>query len=194
VGAALATSLSVMGGSMHIAMHAVGKITLFFCAGAIYITHHKKNVSELNGIGRKMPFTMIAFLLGSLSIIGLPPFGGAWSKWYLVLGAADGPGHILFDQWQVHHIVFSAVFMLSSLLSIAYLMPVVMRAFFYAPDECVEDSHDEHGHGDTGSGISEAPLLCLVPLCMTALGTLVIFFYSQDLYELLLPITEAVSQ
>jgi multicomponent Na+:H+ antiporter subunit D len=191
LGGALATSLSVMGGSMHIAMHAVGKITLFFCAGAIYITHHKRKVSELNGIGRKMPFTMTAFLLGSLSIIGLPPFGGAWSKWYLVLGAADGPGHLILNQWHVHNIIFSAVFMLSSLLSIAYLMPVVVRAFFYAPDECQEDPGHSEEHGD---GIAEAPLLCVVPLCVTAIGTLVIFFYAQDLYELLLPITVAVSR
>ena len=205
LGAALATSLSIMGGSLHIAMHAVGKITLFFCAGAIYVAHHKKYVSELNGIGRKMPFTMVAFLLGSLSIIGLPPFGGAWSKWYLVVGAADSPGHILMGHWQVHHIVFSAVFMLSSLLSIAYLMPVVVRAFFYTPEECAADAdaHGDHGHGDhaddghashgDADGIQEAPLLCVVPLCLTALGSLVFFFYSQELYEMLEPITKAVS-
>lgn len=204
LGAALATSLSIMGGSLHIAMHAVGKITLFFCAGAIYVAHHKKYVSELNGIGRKMPFTMLAFLLGSLSIIGLPPFGGAWSKWYLVVGAADSPGHILMGQWQIHHVVFSAVFMVSSLLSIAYLMPVVVRAFFYTPEECEAgpDAHGADGHGeaheghdshDDSDGIQEAPLLCLVPLCLTALGSLVIFFYSQELYEMLEPITKAVS-
>ena len=84
---------------------------------------------------------------------------------------------------------FSAVFMLSSLLSIAYLMPVVVRAFFYAPDECREDPGHSDEHGD---GISEAPMLRVVPLCVTALGALVIFLYAQDLYELLLPITEAV--
>jgi multicomponent Na+:H+ antiporter subunit D len=201
LGAALATSLSIMGGSLHIAMHAVGKITLFFCAGAIYVAHHKKYVSELNGIGKKMPFTMIAFLLGSLSIIGLPPFGGSWSKWYLVVGAADSPGHILMNQWHVQHIMFSAVFMLSSLLSIAYLMPVVIRAFFYSDEEVAASAqhdashHDgDHDHQEEGDGISEAPLLCVVPLCITALGSLVIFFYTQELYEMLEPITEAVTR
>ena len=67
---------------MQIAMHAVGKITLFFCAGAIYVAAHKTEVSELSGLGRAMPITFAAFLIGALSIIGLPPFGGLWSKWY----------------------------------------------------------------------------------------------------------------
>ena len=67
---------------MHIAMHAFGKITLFFCAGAVYVALHKTEISTMNGIGRQMPFTMAAFLIGALSIIGLPPCGGAWSKWY----------------------------------------------------------------------------------------------------------------
>ena len=62
-------------------MHAVGKITLFFCAGAIMVGAHKTRVSELDGLGRKMPFTMGAFLVGSLSISGIPPLGGSWSKW-----------------------------------------------------------------------------------------------------------------
>jgi NADH:ubiquinone oxidoreductase subunit 5 (subunit L)/multisubunit Na+/H+ antiporter MnhA subunit len=107
---------------MHIAMHALGKITLFFCAGAIYTATHKTKVSELDGIGRVMPFTMFAFLLGALSVIGLPPFGGSWSKWYLALGAADAG-----------YIVIVAVLMISSLLNVAYLLPVVGRAFFLPP-------------------------------------------------------------
>ncbi len=89
LGAALATTAGVMGGGMHIVMHAVGKITLFFCAGAIMVGAHKTEVSELDGLGRRMPFTFGAFLLGSLSVIGLPPMGGSWSKWFLMLGAAE---------------------------------------------------------------------------------------------------------
>ncbi|MEZ6091428.1 MAG: proton-conducting transporter membrane subunit [Pirellulaceae bacterium] len=81
MGAAMATPAAVLGGGMHIAMHAVGKITLFFCAGAIYVATHKKDISEMQGLGRSMPFTFAAFLVASVSIIGLPPGGGAWSKW-----------------------------------------------------------------------------------------------------------------
>jgi multicomponent Na+:H+ antiporter subunit D len=74
---------------MHIAMHAFGKITLFFCAGAIMVAAHKTEISQMRGLGRQMPFTMVAFFIGSLSIIGLPPTGGTWSKWYLMIGAVD---------------------------------------------------------------------------------------------------------
>ncbi len=179
--AALATDAAALGGGMHIAMHAVGKITLFFCAGAILVATHKKLVSEMDGIGRTMPFTMIAFLLGSLSIIGLPPFGGSWSKWYLALGAAEA------DQ-----VIFVAAFMVSSLLSIGYLMPVVGRAFFIKPRPATP-AHGDDGHADHHApteGIHEAPLLCVVPLCATALGCIVLFFFAEELHALLLPITE----
>ena len=87
LGLALANSLGVLGGALHIATHALGKITLFMCAGSIYVATHRTNVSELDGLGRLMPITFGAFLVGAVSIIGLPPFGGSWSKWLLVLGA-----------------------------------------------------------------------------------------------------------
>ena len=167
LGAALATPWSVMGGSMHIAMHAFGKITLFFCAGAIYITAHKTEISDMRGIGRTMPITLGAFFIGSLSVIGLPPMGGSWSKWYLALGAADA-----------HQLIFIAVLMISSLLNVAYLMPVVARGFFL-PAERTEG----------GRKIQEAPLLCLLPLCFTAAACVALFFFADDLYRLILPIT-----
>jgi len=165
LGAALANRAGVIGGSMHIAMHAFGKITLFFCAGAIYVAAHKTEISDMRGIGRTMPVTTFAFFLGSLSVIGLPPFGGSWSKWYLALGAADA-----------HQAVFVAVLMISSLLNIAYLMPLVIRGFFLPPPE------------GTPTGIKEAPLFCVVPLCFTAVGGLVLFFWADEIYRLLEPL------
>ena len=89
LGATLATEQGMGGSVLHIAMHACGKITLFFCAGAIFVATGKKYVSELRGLGRKMPITMGAFMIGSLSVIGLPPLGGFVSKWYLAMGALD---------------------------------------------------------------------------------------------------------
>jgi multicomponent Na+:H+ antiporter subunit D len=169
LGAALAAPQSIVGGSMHIAMHAFGKITLFFCAGAIYVASHKTEISTMRGIGRIMPVTTFAFLIGSLSIIGLPPFGGSWSKWYLALGAADAG-----------QAVFVAVLMISSLLNVAYLMPIVVRGFFLPPDE-----------GGPAARVREAPLFCVVPLCVTAAGCLVLFFYAEDLYRLLTPLVES---
>ena len=141
LGAALANALGVIGGSMHIAMHAFGKITLFFCAGAIYVAAHKTEVSDMRGIGRTMPVTIFAFLIGSLSVIGLPPLGGSWSKWYLALGAADA-----------QQLVFVAVLMISSLLNVAYLMPVVVRGFF-PPPRRRQRGRERESH--------VAPLLCV---------------------------------
>ncbi|RMH21102.1 MAG: monovalent cation/H+ antiporter subunit D family protein [Acidobacteria bacterium] len=164
LGAALANGTAALGGSLHVAMHAMAKITLFFCAGAIAVTAHKTEVSQLDGIGRRMPITCGAFFLASLSIIGLPPAGGTWSKWFLVLGAADG------ERWAM-----VAVLLAGSLLAIGYLMPVVVRAFFYPPPAAGE------GHG-------EAPLLCLLPLTLTALGCVGQFVFAEPLYRLLAPI------
>jgi len=161
LGAALATSMGVIGGSMHIAMHAFGKITLFFCAGAIYTAMHKTEVSEFDGLGRVMPFTFGAFLIGALSIIGLPPFGGLWSKWFLGLGALDAG-----------QLIVVAVLMISSLLNIAYLLPIPIRAFFATPKK------------GTPKGIKEAPVACLIAIGLTALGCILLFFFPDPLFDL----------
>jgi len=165
LGAALATSAAAMGAGLHILMHALGKITLFFVAGAVYVVADKTEVSQLDGIGRRMPFTFGAFCIASLSIIGLPPLGGAWSKWFLVTGAFDAD-----EPWM------AVVFLASSLLSIGYLMPIVVRAFFRPLPDGEED------------GIKEAPLLMLLPICATALACFVIFFYADGVYRLLAPV------
>ena len=166
LGAALLVPMSIVGGAMHIAMHAFGKITLFFCAGAIYVATGKTEVSDMDGVGRTMPVTLTAFLVGSLSVIGLPPLGGAWSKYFIALGSLDAG-----------HLVFVAVLMISSLLNVAYLLPVVARGFFA---------------GERGAGrkvaIKEAPLFCVVPLCITAFGCLLLFFFAEEIYTLVLPI------
>ena len=186
LGAVLANGWGVIGGSMHIAMHALGKITLFFCAGAIYTATHKTKVSELDGIGRVMPFTMFAFLLGSLSVIGLPPFGGSWSKWYLTLGAAEAG-----------YIVIVAVLMISALLNVAYLLPVVGRAFFLPASEAEAVTAPAHtgsvgvaggGQPKGFSSLGEAPILCVVALTVTAVGSFVVFFFADRIYDLLSPL------
>ena len=173
LGGALATSAGVLGGGMHIAMHAVGKITLFFCAGAILVGAHKTEISEMDGLGRRMPFTFGAFLLGSLSVIGLPPMGGSWSKWYLMLGTVEAG-----------QLTMMLVLMASSLLSIAYLMPVVVRGFFRPP---TADGHDDQD-GEGSPKIREAPLLCVIPPVLTGIGCVVLFFYADDIYRLLMGI------
>jgi multicomponent Na+:H+ antiporter subunit D len=172
LGAAMATGWSIIGGGLHIVMHAFGKITLFFCAGAINVALHKTEISDMRGIGRQMPFTMFAFLIGTISVIGLPPFGGAWSKWYLMLGAL-----------QAEQIVFVVVLMISSLLNIAYLLPIPIRAFFPGPAaQAAGADVVEH------EGRHEAPFLCVAPLMFTAVGCLVLFFYAGPIVRLLAPI------
>lgn len=173
LGAMLASQLAVMGASLNIVMHAFGKITLFFCAGAIYVAAHKSNISEMDGLGRKMPLTFFAFLLGALSVIGAPPLGGFWSKWNLMLGAVEA-----------HHAIMIAVLLVSTLLNMAYLLPPVIRAFLLSPPKD-DGHHDDHGTSLNRFGLAEAPLFCLIPLLITATGTVVLFFYAPAVLGLI---------
>ncbi len=162
LGAMLASKAGLIGASMHIAMHAFAKITLFFAAGAIYVVTHKKLISEMNGLGRAMPITFTAFFIGTLSIIGLPPFGGMWSKWYLGLGAVE-TGQLLL----------LAVLMVSSLLNILYLLPIPIRAFFSKP-----------AGGQHHTKIEEAPVTMLLAMAVTSTACVVLFFYPDPFYQL----------
>jgi multicomponent Na+:H+ antiporter subunit D len=151
-------------------MHALGKITLFFCAGAIYVAHHKTLVSELDGLGRKMPWTFAAFGLASLSIIGIPPLGGTWSKWWLTLGALEAEQY-----WIV------ATLAISSLLNIAYLLPIVARGFLRPSAEPPHaGAPQDHGHHD-----GEAAATMVAPLMLTAVGCLAAFVLAEPAIRLL---------
>jgi len=162
LGAMLGVAAGVVGGGMHIVMHAFGKITLFFCAGAILVAVHKSRVSELNGLGRRMPLTMLAFLIGALSIVGLPPFGGTWSKWLLVQGTLDT------GMWML-----TATLLVSSLLNIMYLVVIPVRAFFARPA------------GDDRGGLQEAPIASLLAIGVAVLGCIVLFFTPDPIYQMM---------
>lgn len=155
LGAALLSPKGLIGGMTHIAMHAFGKITLFFCAGAIFVTTGKKYISQMVGIGKRMPVTMTAFFIGSLSVIGLPPTGGFFSKWYLALGTL-----------QADQLPMLIVLLGSSLLNAAYFLPIVYKAFFCTEKESMFDNQ-----------IQEAPIWCVAPLVITAVGSVILFFY-----------------
>jgi multicomponent Na+:H+ antiporter subunit D len=155
LGVALLSPKGMIGGMTHIAMHAFGKITLFFCAGAIAVATGKKYISEMVGIGKRMPVTMVAFFIGSLSVIGLPPTGGFFSKWYLVLGTLQA------DQMPMLIVLLG-----SSLLNAAYFLPIVYKAFFCTPEESMFENT-----------IQEAPIWCVAPLVVTAVISVVLFFY-----------------
>ena len=170
LGAMLATSWGIVGSGLHLVMHAFGKITLFFCAGAIMVASHKTEISQMRGIGRTMPLTTFAFLVSSLSIIGLPPFGGMWGKWFLLLGSFDA-----------EQLAMVAVLILGTILNIMYLLPIPFHGFFSKPDTAADGAHREEG-------IREAPLPCLIAISVTSLGCLALFFFSEPAFELLLQI------
>ncbi len=194
LGALLATNTAALGSALHIVTHAFGKITLFFCAGAIIVFAHKTEISDLKGLGRKMPVTFFCFFLASMSLIGLPPMGGMWSKWFIALGAAEG-----------EMLVFVAILMISSLLNVAYLMPVVLYGFFARPavhvDQRDNDDHEDHAahhappdhpllrHLTFGrDGVTEAPVMCLLPIALTTAGCILLFFYLDAIRLFLLPV------
>jgi multicomponent Na+:H+ antiporter subunit D len=162
LGIGLLSPKGLTGGMVHIAMHAFGKITLFFCAGAIFVATGKKNISEMVGIGRRMPVTMAAFFIGALSITGVPPCGGFISKWYLVLGSLEA-----------HQTAILVVLLFSSLLNASYFMPIVYKAFFCRPEEAMFENT-----------VQEAPLFCVVPLVITAVISIILLFYPQPFLEL----------
>jgi multicomponent Na+:H+ antiporter subunit D len=161
LGGALLTTSGIVGGIAHITNHAVSKITLFFCAGSIYASTHKTDVSQLSGLARKMPWTMGAFAIASLSLVGIPPSSGFISKWFLAVGSMERG-----SQWVL------AVLLISSLLNAAYLGPVVYKAYFEPPSA---------GHDD--DQIREVPLI-VVPLIFSAALSLFLGIYPDPVLVL----------
>lgn len=143
LGVGLISSPALLGSLLHLAFHATMKITLFFCAGAIYVHLHKEKVSELDGVGHVMPWTMGAFAVGSIGLVGLPPVNGWLSKWCLGWGAVAAARPL-----------YLIILILSGLLNAAYFFPIIYRAFFR--------------QGETGK-TGEASLLMVVPLVLTAI-------------------------
>jgi multicomponent Na+:H+ antiporter subunit D len=169
---ALLTPSGITSGIMHITIHAFGKITLFFAAGAIYVAAHKTQVSELDGIGRRMPFTMGAFTVGALSMIAVPPAAGFVSKWYLLLGAVEA-----------HQILVIIVIITSTLLNAGYYLPIVCAAFF-------KEGREVPCRGDR---LREAPATMVAPLVITASGVLLLFFTSNYLFNMASIVTASVT-
>ncbi len=156
LGVGVAGSTALVGSMLHIAFHATMKITLFFCAGAIYVNLHKEKISELDGIGKVMPWTMAAFGVGSVGLAGIPPVNGFLSKWFLGSGAVESGYPIIL-----------VVLVLSGILNAAYFFPIIQRAFFRK--------------GKDLEGRSEASPFMVVPLVITALLSLALGIY-PDLF------------
>jgi multicomponent Na+:H+ antiporter subunit D len=150
LGAALLNPKGVIGGTAHITNHAVSKITLFFCAGSIYVSTHKTEISQMSGLAKRMPWTMAAFALSSLSIVGIPLTSGFVSKWYLALGAVDS-----------NSLIVLGVLLLSSLLGAAYLGQILYKAYFEVEEEPPHDA------------VREVPWM-VAPLAISAAASLLL--------------------
>jgi len=155
--AAILKPLAEIGAAIHMVAHAFGKITLFFAAGAIYTAAHKTEIGELRGIGRRMPFTMTAFTIGALSMIGVPPTGGFVSKWYILAGAFEADNYVAL-----------LTIIVSTVLNAAYFLPIVYMAWFMPA---------EGGGGSNAASHGEAPWPAVLALTVTALLTLGFFLF-----------------
>ncbi len=175
LGISLLTQTAMVGAIYHIFTHAFMKGCLFLCAGLIIVQTGKKNISEMRGIGLKMPITMLCFTFASLSMVGIPPFNGFISKWQLAIGALE-----------VDRPFFVALLIVSSLLNSIYYFPIIVNAFFARDSSADEDHHHgepyveevEHGHGEekavTKTSLQrEAPWGMLVPTVILAIGCVI---------------------
>ena len=160
LGAALLNSSGVMGGVAHITNHAVSKITLFLCAGSIYVSAHKTEISQMSGLAKRMPWTMAAFALASLSVVGIPVTSGFVSKWYLAIGAVEEQSLILLG-----------VLLVSSLLNAVYLGSIVYKAYFETE---LSAPHDE---------IREIPWI-VAPLTISAAFSLLLGIFPAPVLAL----------
>ncbi|MDD3618044.1 MAG: monovalent cation/H+ antiporter subunit D family protein [Desulfobulbaceae bacterium] len=166
LGVALLTPHAIDGGLIHIVNHAFSKITLFFCAGAIYVAAHKKNISEMSGLGRTMPFTFGAFAVASLSMIGAPPVAGFVSKWYLLVGSMEA-----------HQIGILLILIASTVLNVGYFAPVTFKAFFGRRPE------------GAAAGIREAPLSMLIPILIAVTVSVIIGIYPNFMMQFVKAVT-----
>ena len=166
LGAALLTPSGIRGAMLHIPFHGYMKITLFMCAGAIMVATGKRNISELAGIGKQMPVTMLAFSITAIGMCGIPPVCGFISKIYLCFGA-----------WALgspYGLIFLSIILISSLLDVIYFFPVIYTAFFREPEGI------RSGTGEVE--IKEAPIFVVVPLAITAIVSIIFFLHPNTMF------------
>lgn len=158
LGSLLLTHSGVKGALLHMVYHGFMKITLFMCAGAIYVGQRKSLVSELDGVGKSLPITMFSFTVGALGLVGIPPICGFLSKWYLCLGSLER-----------NEILFLSVFLISAILDGIYFLPIVFRSFSRK-----SESHNKRTYLPTGL---EGPLL------FTGLASIYLFLFPDSIFR-----------
>ncbi|MDP3736256.1 MAG: proton-conducting transporter membrane subunit [Hyphomonadaceae bacterium] len=158
-------------GGLHLLAHAVAKITLFMCAGAIYVATGATRVSQMRGLGRRMPVVFFCFLVGALSIVGMPPFAGMWSK-FLLITASFGS-----EEW-----ITATAMIVSSMLSLFYLAPIAIRGLLPPASDAAPVEFVRPGG---------APGLTVAPLVITAIASVALFFFADEVIAFLVPVAGA---
>ncbi len=167
LGVALLTNPGIQGGLIHIVNHGFAKITLFFCAGAIYVVSHKRHISEMGGLGKTMPYTFAAFGIASLSMIGAPPVAGFITKWNLLIGSVEA-----------HQLGILLILIASTILNAAYFLPVTYKAFF-----------GKRPAGEQFQGIKEAPLSMLIPILIACGVSVIIGIFPNFMLQFVKAVT-----
>ncbi|MCJ7444053.1 MAG: monovalent cation/H+ antiporter subunit D family protein [Methanotrichaceae archaeon] len=166
LGAAMVTQSGISAAMLYIPFHGYMKITLFLCAGAIMVASGKRRISEMAGLGKTMPVTMLAFSVGAIGMVGLPPVCGFISKLFLCFGA--------WELFSPYNWIFLAVILISSLLDVIYFFPIIHAAFFKEPI----------GEGGMSGSykVKEAPRFMLIPLVITAAISIIFFIHPNTFY------------
>lgn len=155
LGVAMLSTAGMIGAMAHIPIHAFLKITLFFVAGAVIVCAGREYISDMKGIGKKMPVTCLMFSLAAIGICGIPPLSGILSKIYLALGAVEGGMSILL-----------LVIIASAVLNAAYFFPIIYTIFLDKPEDA-----------SALDGLAEPPLFMLIPIIITTVISILIFFF-----------------
>lgn len=160
LGLMMVNKTGLVGGLLHIVNHALIKICLFFCVGAITFKTGKKYIHEIRGIGKQMPVTMGCFAIASISLIGIPPTNGFVSKWYLATGGLAE-----------NKLLFVIILLVSAFLTSAYLLPIIITSFFPGNKEEYEKD--------------EAPTLMLTPIVIITISIIILGIFPNFLLSLL---------
>ncbi len=150
LGISLASAAGLMAGLLHVFNHALMKGALFMAVGAVLYRTGSVDIKAFRGLGKKMPLTMAAFVIGGMSIVGVPLTAGFVSKWYLVTAALEQ-----------QHWLIAFLILLGSLLAVIYIFRVIEAAYLKKPDESA-----------ASKDIKEAPMLMLIPMWVLALGNI----------------------
>ncbi len=179
LGAALLSPMATIGAMIHIAFHGFMKITLFLCAGAIAVIAGKKEISKMAGVGRQMPITMMAFIIGAFGMCGAPPIAGFISKWHVCLGAV-----------QSGQMAFLYVVLIGSLLDVVYFFPVIRTAFFEKVPEIetlkgdIEEKVEVFSSEKVEVLETKRPLylFMVIPLAITAIFSIILCIFPHTFY------------